>query len=66
MWLDVFKWPEMIKYKQERDDQFAGTEGMFDQKFVKNRLDLNDLPTPNNLAVRFLWREFIFRKTSKP
>ena len=30
MWLDVFKWPEMIKYKKERDDQFAGTEGMFD------------------------------------
>ena len=47
MWLDVFKWPEMIKYKQERDDQFAGTEGMFDQKFVKIRLDLNDLPTPS-------------------
>ena len=34
MWLDVFKWPEMIKYKKERDDQFAGTEGMFDRNRI--------------------------------
>ena len=34
MWLDVFKWPEMIKYKKERDDQFAGTEGRFDMKLA--------------------------------
>ena len=34
MWLDVFKWPEMIKYKKERDDQFAGTEGRFEPKSV--------------------------------
>ena len=34
MWLDVFKWPEMIKYKKERDDQFAGTEGMFDRNGI--------------------------------
>ena len=45
MWLDVFKWPEMIKYKKERDDQFAGTEGMFDRNRTRrmNRASLNHL-----------------------
>jgi len=41
MWLDVFKWPEMIKYKKERDDQFAGTEGMFDRNRILVTINLN-------------------------
>ena len=41
MWLDVFKWPEMIKYKKERDDQFAGTEGMFDRNRIFLTIKMN-------------------------
>ena len=67
MWLDVFKWPEMIKYKKERDDQFAGTEGVFDhQPKLKSVNVSNSVIYLYSFQIFFGKTLLIFMKTPKP